>query len=318
MAFTLLVFDEFAGQYAACLRGVRDDVTIVEATGASDALAKVRDADGLATFGNVIDDQILAAAPRLKWIQTLSSGVDSLLLLKGLKPDIVVTSAAGVHGPLVSELAMLLMLAASRRLPELIKQQVSSAWLRLPGRVLDSKTVGIAGIGAIGQQLAAKCKAFNMRVVGFGSTVRTTANVDVFHNYAELAQQAGSLDVLVLLAPLRSDTVNLVDKRIFEKMKRDSIFVNVGRGKTVNEADLIEALMTRQIGMAALDAHALEPLPSTSPLWTLENAIITPHIGGYVDDYAARVSPIIAQNLQAIVTGQVERLVNRIDLTWLF
>jgi len=312
MGMTLLVYDEDAHSYAKHLRSIEDNVVVLEAHAAAEALEMLSQADGLIAFGNVVDEPMIAAATRLKWVQALSSGTDSFLRLKGLKPDVVVTSAAGAHGPMVSELAMLLMLAASRKLPQLLRQQASAEWLRVPGGLLAGKTVGIAGLGTIGRALAAKCKAFDMRVVGFGHTVRPEPTTDMFYRYCDLIDRAGELDFLVLLAPLRPETVNLVDHRVLAVMKRSSVIVNVGRGKTVNEADLIAALKRGEIGMAALDAHVLEPLPEFSPLWRLENAIITPHVGGYVVDYAAHVAPIIAHNLRAFLRGDIEGLINQV------
>ncbi len=313
MSMTLLVYDPDAHMYAQHLRGLDANTVVLEANDPADALKKISSVDGLVAFGNVIDETMISAATKLKWVQVLSSGTDSLLRLNGLKPDVIVTSAAGVHGPMVSEMAMLLMLAASRRLPQLLRQQASAEWLRVPGDLLARKTVGIAGVGTIGRALAVKCKAFDMRVIGFGGTVRPEPLTDAFYRYEDLAGRAGELDFLVLLAPLRSETVNLVDQRVLTAMKRNSVLVNVGRGKTVNEADLVAALLRSDIGMAALDAHVLEPLPETSPLWRLDNVIVTPHVGGHVVDYAAHVIQIIAHNFLAILRGDAESLINRVS-----
>lgn len=310
MSFRLLIVDEFAPQYEERLRGC--DATITIARTLPEAHEHIADADGVATFGTAISDQLLSEARSLQWIQALSAGVDSLLKFPSLRPDVIVTNVTGVHGPLVSEMALLLMLAAGRRLPALLAQQASGTWTRMLGSPLHGKTVGLAGVGDIGRHIARLCKSFGMTVIGFGAAMRREGDVDAFHLYGDLATRAADLDFLVMVSPLRGDTVNLVDRAVLTRMKPTAILVNVGRGRTVNEDDLIAALTDRTIAGAALDAHATEPLPSASPLWRMDNVIVTPHVAGYVDDYAARVAPIIARNLAAIASGNVAALVNRI------
>lgn len=310
MPFRLLVIDEFAPQYREYLQGV--DATVDCACTREEAGALIGTAQAIAAFATMLDDALLAQARALRWVQALSSGVDRLLRLPSLRPEIAVTNVRGVHGPFVAEMALLLMSAASRRLPLLLSLQAAGVWKRHLGTPLHGKTVGIAGLGDIGSHIARYCRTFDMSVIGFGSKPRRDPEVDRFHLYSELAEHVGILDFLVLVVPMREDTRGLIDAAILRRMKPTAILVNVGRGGTVNENDLIAALTDRTIAAAALDAHASEPLPASSPLWRMDNVILTPHVAGYVDDYAARVAPVIRQNLQAMAADRTDALVNRI------
>ena len=282
--FTLLIYDEFADEYRAALETKFPSVRILTATTLPEAERAVLQADGLASFAHGFSAELLAR-PRLKWFQFLGSGPDRVLKFLEHRKDIVLTTTRGAHAPMVSEMAILLMLAVSRDIRHLSNNQAVKGWDRRPGRLLYGKTAGIAGIGTIGLQIARKCKAFDMKVLGFGSARRTVPDVDEFFLYEALTEVAPQLDFLILVVPLRPDTERMIDKYVLAAMRPSSFLINVGRGKTVDDGALLECLRTRQIAGAGLDALAQEPLPPTSLLWSLENVVITPHIAGLVEEY---------------------------------
>ena len=266
----------------------------------------------LITLYRVADD-LLKPAVNLKWIQVITSGVNYLLSRPSLRKDIIVTTARGIHGPAVSEMAILLMLALNRNFLENIKNQERKVWKRWPGRLLWQKKVGILGVGVIGEELARKCKAFGMIVHGIDIVQRELDSVDIFHTPDELLQVASEVDYLVLVAPSTPETHKIVGAEVLRHMKPTAFLINLARGELVDEHALIEALEKGQIAGAALDALPIEPLPVEHSLWTEKNLIITPHIAGESDTYRQQVMPIIEENLRRFLRGERRDLINYVE-----
>ena len=261
----------------------------------------IGDADILITFGPMLADHVLAEGRRIKWIQALGTGVDNLIDLPSLRPDIIITNCHGIHGAAVSEAAFASMLALSRRLHHSVRAQDRREWARWPSALLDGKTVGILGVGAIAEALAPRCKAFGMRVVGISSGVREVAGFD---------EMRRRLDHLVLLTPLSEATRNIVDKAVLDAMKPTAFLTNLARGGVVDEAALAETLTARKIAGAAIDVFVTEPLPADHPFWALDNTILTPHLGGFNDQYVNHAMPIIEANMAAYLAGARDKMVN--------
>ena len=312
MGTTVLIADPAAADYQRRLQERFADVLFNAATDRAALNEGIAAADVLVSFATELDAQMLERAVKLRWIQLLSTGTDRITPLLETRRDILLTSARGIHGAPVSELALLFMLALARRFPSLLRNQAERGWVRYDGTLLEGKTVGIAGIGVIGAQIAKRAQSFGMRTIAFGSTPRPTQHVDEFYTYGELALLAPKLDMLVIATPLRSDTREMFDARIFRAMKTSAFVINVGRGAVVNEADLIAALREKRIAGAAIDAFSQEPLPPTSPFWSLENVILTPHVGGAHDQYTARAVDLIQTNLEAFLAGRTEHMLNRV------
>jgi phosphoglycerate dehydrogenase-like enzyme len=258
----------------------------------------------------MLKDDVFRDAPKLRWIQALGTGVDGITDQPSLFRDVVVTNIRGIHGAPVSEAALMSMLALSRDLPRGLRCQSERSWTRFPAKLLDSKTVGIFGVGLIAEALAPKCKAFNMTVVGFSSTRREVAGIDRMYLRDELIERAGELDYLVLLVPYADDTRLLIDARVFAAMKPTSYLVNLARGGVVDEDALIKALETGRLAGAALDVFQHEPLPPDHPLWTTKNVIITPHQGGFCDVYPQLALPTIEHNMACFLRGEFGGMVN--------
>jgi len=266
----------------------------------------------LITIYRVADD-LLKQAVNLKWIQVITSGVNYLLTRPSLRKNIIITTGRGIHGPQVSEMAILLMLALNRNFSENVKNQERRAWVRWKSKLLYHKKVGILGIGFIGEELARKCKAFGMTVYGIDIVKRDLDCVDFFHGPEDLANVAEEVDYLVLVAPSTPETEKIVGKHLLAHMKRTAFLLNLARGELVDEAALMEALESGQIAGAALDALPVEPLPSEHPLWSTKNLIITPHVAGESDIYRQQVLPIIEENLRRFLSGERRNLINFIE-----
>jgi len=178
---------------------------------------------------------------------------------------------------------------------------------------LRHKTVGIFGIGAIAEELAPKCKAFGMRVIGVSSSPRQVAGFDRMHTSAELAKVVGEFDFFVLLTPLTEKTRNSVDANVLAAMKPTSFLVNLARGGVVDETALIDALGSGRIRGAALDVFNEEPLPADHPFWGMENVIITTHQGGFCDVYIDYALPTVETNMQCFLSGNFGGMVNVVE-----
>ena len=260
-----------------------------------------------------VADELLKRAVHLKWIQVTTSGVNYLLSRPSLRKDVIVTSARGIHGPAVSEMAFLLMLALSRDLPRMIRNQDREMWERWPGRLLYQKKVGILGVGVIGEEIARKCKAFGMTVFGMDIVRRELDSVDSFYGPEDLLQVAGEVDYLILVAPSTPQTGKIVGGKVLERMKPTAFLINLARGELVDEEALSKALETGAIAGAALDALSTEPLPKEHPLWGKKNVILTPHVGGLSNIYREQVMPIIEENMRRFLQGERRNLINYIE-----
>ncbi len=267
-------------------------------------------ADALLTFTPMMTAKVLEGADRLKWIQTLGTGVDNLIDQPGLGKDVVLTNVRGIHGPPVSEAAFGTMLALARDLPGAVRAQDERQWRRWPAQLLHNKTVGIFGVGLIAEELAPKCKAFGMRVVGVSSAPREVAGFDRMHGRDELLRVVGDFDFFVLLTPLTAATRNSIDSQVLAAMKPSCFLINLARGGVVDEPALVEALQHNRIAGAALDVFNQEPLPTDHPFWSMQNVLITTHQGGFCDVYIDFALPTVEANMVAFLKGDVAGMIN--------
>ena len=299
-------------QYHDGIKARFPDVTVNVVDNHAKVDPYIGEADVLITFGPMMSDQVLAKAAKLKWIQALGTGVDGITDQASLRREVIVTNLHGIHGPPVSEAAFMSMLALSRQLPRTVRNQDKHYWERFPARLLHDKTVGIFGIGVIAEELAPKCKAFGMKVVGISSTQRPVPGFDRVYDRSQLTEAVRELDYLVLLTPLTPQTRNSVDAKVLAAMKPGAYLVNLARGGVVDEAALMAALKSKQLAGAALDVFATEPLPMDHPLWDMESVIITTHQGGFCDVYVNFAMPVIEENLRKFIAGDIAGMINRV------
>jgi D-2-hydroxyacid dehydrogenase (NADP+) len=249
--------------------------------------------------------------PKLKWVFSLGTGTDGITDSPWLGKDVIVTAVRGIHGEPISELAFLQMLAFARDFRRIERQRVEKAWNRFPGTLLHGKTVGILGVGAIAEGLAPRCKAFGMRVIGISRTNRPIPGFDKIYSRAEIVQAMPELDHFVMLVPLEADTRNFVNDRVLSAMKPTAFLINLARGGVLDEAALIEHLKAGKIAGAGLDIFSTQPLPPDNPLWTMPNVIITPHLGGYYDNYPRDAAMQFEKSWEFYKAGKPELMLNR-------
>lgn len=271
---------------------------------------RVGEADVVSVSGMWKND-IIQHATKLKFVQSISSGMDQyskeMLGAKGIR----LASAAGVNARAVAEHALALILAVYRRLPEARDNQHKKVWRGMLGDLtqredeLGGKTLLIVGMGRIGSHLAKLAKAFDMKVIGIRRDPKVGTNgADEIHGMHDVVKLVPQADIVALTCALTPETTGLMSAAAFAAMKPSSVFVNVARGKVADEAALIETMAGNRIWAAALDVTAEEPLPAESPLWTMPNVFITPHTAGETRAYEDNVIDILVENLDRLWRGE--------------
>lgn len=273
--------------------------------------AEHRDAEAIVVWLNPADrlQALPSELPSLRWVQGLMAGTDAVHAA-GFGPDVVITAGVGLHDQPVAEHTLALLLAAARRLDETVRAQADGTWLR--GHTgnqtvnrngfttLSGARVVIWGFGGIGQTLAGYLSALGAEVVGVARHAGERAGYRVV-TPSDLPDLLPTTDVLVDILPGTEQTDGVVDAAVLAALPAHAWFVNVGRGVTVDEDALVDALTSGSIGGAALDVFRIEPLPPDSPLWSLPNVIITPHSAGGRPQQPGR---LIAANLRRYLAGE--------------
>jgi phosphoglycerate dehydrogenase-like enzyme len=292
---------------------LRDRLEFIWCKHSKDATEWMPNAEILVTTGR-FDPSLLTNAPKLHLVQTLSAGIDKLPLAELIQLGIAVTNAKGVHTIQMSEFAISLMLQWVRKSDMLSFHQQKKIWnQQVPVGELYGKTVGILGAGAIGEAVARKSKAFDMQVIGYNRKGLVQPYFDEIVTSDEgLSYLLQTSDFVVLLLPSTPKTRHIIREAQLKLMKPSAFLINLARGDVIHEAELITALQQGIIAGAALDVFEQEPLPEFSPLWTMDNVIVTPHIAGSTDRYVERAAPILFDNIRAYLTG--EPFTNLVDL----
>ena len=271
-------------------------------------------------------------APHLRWVQLNSAGVNHVIQQPLFASDVMFTTMSGLHAINIGEYVFASILAWTRHLPELFdlqrkKQWPSDRWTCCQPTELRGSTVGIVGYGSIGREVARLAKAFGMRVLAAKRRSESAGEPGAFE-LAGLGDQAGVLpdalygpeqlremlaqcDFVVLAVPLTQETRGMIGEAELRAMKPAAYLVNIARGEVCDEAALIHALQDKWIAGAGLDVFTQEPLPEASPLWTLPNVILTPHISGFTPHYEQRGVDIFCENLRRYIAGQP--LLNLVD-----
>jgi phosphoglycerate dehydrogenase-like enzyme len=207
-------------------------------------------------------------------------------------------------------MAFLFMLALNRNLPQVIRNQDKGVWERWPGKLLWKKKVGILGVGVIGEEIARKCKAFGMEVLGVDIIRRKLDCVDAFYGPEDMVKVAKEIDYLVIVAPNTPETEKIVDSKVLSAMKPTAFLLNLGRGELVDEEALIRVLKSGKIAGAGLDTYWQEPLPKEHPFWGMKNVIVSPHMAGMSDIYVEQALTIFEENLRRFINGEKQNLLN--------
>lgn len=258
----------------------------------------------IVSWENKLGNQILASpTSQLKWVQVYSAGVDDLPLNVFKEKNILLSNASGVHSVPITESVVGMLLSHYRGLHTATIQQQAVNWdSRLPLSELNGRSLLIVGTGAIGRQLAKVATVLGVKVYGINRSGHPLENFIDTYPQAQIDQLLPKMDIVVNILPLTADTHYFYDAQRFQKMKDGVIFINVGRGPSVETAALIEACQTK-IGFAGMDVFEEEPLPEDNPLWQMDNVLITPHVSGKTDQYNQRFFEILSDNLARYLEG---------------
>lgn len=253
----------------------------------------------------------------LKWVQANSAGVDYLDLAKLQEKGILLSNMSGIHAIPIAESVLGMLLARFRGIQTSIQAQEKKHWLphtEVPYDELHGKKMLVIGAGKIGQRLALVSEGLGMAVAGVNRSGRQLEHFSAVYKQSELFDYLSDFDIIVNILPLTKETNHFYNDAFFEKVKPGASFINVGRGPSVDTAALIRALEKGRLAFAGLDVFEEEPLTEESPLWQMENVLITPHISGLVRHFQKNMMTIYNDNLKSYVaTASLAR--NQVDLT---
>ena len=276
----------------------------------------------------------LAQAPNLQWVQTHYAGIDSLKTSDLWNSDVLITTASGVHAANMAQYALTQILAWAHRVPNWFNYKQSKSWARnrwetFVPQELSGKTLGILGYGSIGRELARLAKPFGMKTLVTKRDARQLKETgyvapgqgdpegtlpDRIYPSEATRSMIAECDFVVITLPLTERTHHLFDDDLFKAMKQNAYLVNVGRGSIINETALVRALRKNWLAGAGLDVFETEPLPEDSPLWEMNNVIMTPHVSGFTPHYDERATDIFAENMRRYLAGEpLLNLVNRAE-----
>lgn len=259
-----------------------------------------------------------ALATNLQWVHAPSAAVHQFLFAELAQSDVILTNSREVHGPVVAEHVLALIFALAKKIPQaavLQRKQIwgqEAIWKEGPRpREIAGATLGLIGLGSIGRRVAQMASALGMRVIAVREHVEkgSPPGVEAVFPPSALDEVLKQSDYVVLAAPLIATTQGLINADRLAVMKPDACLINVGRGAQVDEVALVEALRARRIAGAALDVFAHEPLPADSPLWSVENLLITPHTAGLTEKLWHRHYELFSDNLRRYLAGQPLRFV---------
>ncbi len=259
------------------------------------------------------------AANKLRWIHSPAAAVHQLMFPELIQSSVLLTNSTGIHGPVVAEHAIAVLLAMAKRLPQAMQYQARREWSQdqlwhdrhRPREVADA-TVAVVGMGGIGREFTARAKALGMKVFAVRENPdKGTEGADAVFSSTQIDEVLPQADYVLLCTPVTPATTGIINAARLSKMKTDAYLINVGRGPLVDEPALLQALKDRRIAGAALDVFVEEPLPSDSAFWSLDNLLITPHTAAVTDRLWERHYRLIVENLKRFLAGQP--LLNQVD-----
>jgi phosphoglycerate dehydrogenase-like enzyme len=293
------------------LRNDFPQLDIAQLTDSEHVAEHISDVEILFAFSLRADQ--FPAARKLCWIHSPSAAVHQFMFPELVNSNVILTNARDVHGPVVAEHVMALIFALAKQIPQSVRFQQQRVWGQetmweggARPREIAGATVGLVGLGTIGYNVAKHAAALGMKVIAVREhpDKQTPQFVDEVFPSSRLHEMLRRVDYVVLAPPLTPATQGMIGREQFVNMKSGACLINVGRGPLVDEAALEDALTNKTIGGAALDVFEKEPLPSESPLWELDNLLITPHTAGMTEKLWERHYTLFSENLRRYLTGQ--------------
>ncbi|MCL1632541.1 D-2-hydroxyacid dehydrogenase [Sporolactobacillus sp. CPB3-1] len=264
-------------------------------------------------FVGAPSDEMLKKMPLLRWLQLPSAGANHFVNHPDLAKSVVLTNSSGVFGVQGAEHTLALILALAREIPLYVKQAQQHLWQQGSKCLsIDGSTATIIGFGDIGSEIAHRLKAFGTRIFAVKRNAgKVPQDADAVFDLDNFDRALNESDIVINVLPLTKETDSVINRERFDSMKRGTLFINVGRGRTVDETALIEALESGNVGGAGLDVTVEEPLPAASRLWGFSNVLITSHSLGVGPGKYQKRAALIERNLKHFILG--ENLENRVD-----
>lgn len=299
------------------LQSAFPDIAFVQFDNFDRVFGEIKDTDVFIGFS--LRPEQFTAAKKLRWIHSPAAAVHQLMFPELVRSDVVVTNSSSVHGPVVAEHAIAVLLALAKRLPRAMRYQRERKWAQdllwqqhPRPREVAGATVLVLGMGGIGNEFAVRAKALGMKVLALRENPAKGAGAaDEVYPLAQLDQLLPQADYLLLCAPVTPATQSVINAERLTRMKKDAYLINVSRGPLIEEAALISALRENRIAGAALDVFTEEPLPPDSRFWGLENVLITPHTAAVTERLWERHYDLIVENLRRFMSGR--HLLNEVD-----
>jgi D-2-hydroxyacid dehydrogenase (NADP+) len=311
---TLTVYFSPPEEFLTQLSSISKETEIVVCADREELKSCLPRSEILITLFSWPNAEMIQLASNLKWIQALTAGVDFFPLKEIKDRNIMLTCGRGIHKIYMAEYAIAAMINLARNFHQMFRNQLAGKWDRSVSQdETHGRTVGIIGLGSIGQEIARKASMLGMRVIGVKNTPRPLEGVDQVYGPREMGEVFKQSDYVINLLPGTPAARGMIDKTFFGLMKKSACFIHLGRGSTVNQADLVDALRTKRIRALVSDVYEEEPLPADSPLWQMENVILTPHIAGVSPQYLQRAAEIIRHNLNVYVSGSGQ-MINVVDM----
>lgn len=309
----ILFLSKVNSKYIEEMQKIAPQFNVICLDDKKDAYKYIKDTEVLVCFDGDADAEFIHNAENLKWIHLLSAGADAMPFDVLKERKIILTNSKGVHKYQISEQVIGYMLLFERGLNYFIRKQMNREWDKsVRVSELYGKTVCILGVGSIGEEISRIAREFGMKTIGVRKSGKISQFIDEMYTNDNMIYAVSKADYVICALPLTDETYHLLGKDFFKNMKNDAVFINIGRGKVVDESSLIDALKNKTIRGAALDVFEEEPLSKESPLWDMENVIITPHTAGISPHYMERGIEIIKHNIKAYL-GDGD-FINRVDL----
>jgi phosphoglycerate dehydrogenase-like enzyme len=262
-------------------------------------------------LGRPYDKRVLQAADAIKWLHIGGVGLDRLLPLTDLPPDVILTNSSGTHEEAMANYTLGVIVVLAWDFPRILRNQAAHRWERWPAVCLATSTLGLVGVGAVGRAIARRAKACQMRVLGVKRRVEMVPDVDLVLTPSDLPQILQMCDFVVVSLPFTEETEKFIDRVALRQMKPTAYLINVSRAEVVEQAALLEALREGWIAGAVLDTLWDEPLADDSQLWDVDNLIITPHISSEYFGRWPKVVDLFCRNVERYLRSEL--LINVID-----
>lgn len=292
---------QYVDRYLKLIKKAKKNLQVFACRNTTDISRNIGKAD-IIFSGHTFPVELIARAKRLRWIQSMSAGVENFVRSEFVPRRVQLTRVEGVFGPIMSEYIIGYILAVTQNMKAVFENQKRKEWRPFLVDSLRNKTVGVMGLGSIGAHIAYKLHLMGAEVIGLDEQSKKLPYMSREYSRLEMEEFLGRADFVVVTMPLTEATRGLIGDKQFEAMKRTAYLINICRGPVVRERALLRALKKGRIAGAILDVFEEEPLPRQHEFWQMDNVLLTPHISG--PSLPEDIAPIFIENLKRFEEGK--------------